>query len=83
MVSLPPRERGGIRAVGGAVRRLMVSLPPRKRGGIRAMGGAVRRLVVSLPPRERGGIRAVSNDSGSWNTQQIRDGRKGAGQGSL
>ena len=42
MVSLPPRKRGGIGAV-GAASRVMVSLPPRKRGGIRA--------------HQRGGIR--------------------------
>ena len=45
MVSLPPRERGGIRMRGGNLgargegRRVMVSLPPRERGGIQGARG--------------------------------------------
>jgi hypothetical protein len=64
MVSLPPRERGGIRVRFRArgERRVMVSLPPRKRGGIRVRfrgfrARGERRVMVSLPPRKRGGIR--------------------------
>jgi hypothetical protein len=60
MVSLPPRERGGIRVRFRArgERRVMVSLPPRERGGIRVRG---------LPSaRDAGGVGWADKTSEVW-----------------